>query len=312
MAMVARGSVHLAPTMGEKGMAAILGVGTATLDIVNEVEAYPDEDSEVRAQAQHRRRGGNAANTLAVLAQLGHRCAWAGTWADEPDGRWIVADLEARGVRTEPAVRVQSGKSPTSYITLARATGSRTIVHYRDLPELTAADLAAPDLTAYRWVHLEARPHTDEIRRMQRLVRERNPGASISLEVEKPRSGLEHCLHDPDVLLFSGDYARGRGFRDPETFLRSLDPSAVPGLKVCTWGEGGAAALDNASRMHRVAAHHPERVVDTVGAGDAFNAGLIDALLHASSPYDALEAAARLAGRKCGQQGLDGLVEAPG
>jgi len=293
-------------------MAAILGVGTATLDLVNEVPTYPGEDSEVRAQDQHRRRGGNAANTVAVLAQLGHRCAWAGTWADEPDGHWILADLEARGVRTDPAVRVASGKSPTSYITLARDTGSRTIVHYRDLPELTAGELQAGALTAYRWVHLEARPHTDEIRRMQRLVRAHNPGASVSLEVEKPRSGLERCLQDPDVVLFSGDYARGQGFDDPEAFLRSLDPAAVPGLKVCTWGEGGAAALDNGARLHRVAAHPPERVVDTVGAGDTFNAGLIDALLHDHSPYEALEAAVQLAGRKCGQHGLDGLVEVPG
>lgn len=290
-------------------MAAILGAGTATLDLVNEVATYPNEDSEVRAQDQHRRRGGNAANTLAVLAQLGHRCAWAGTWADEPDGRWILADLEAGGVRTDPAVRVAAGESPISYITLARDTGSRTIVHYRDLPELTASDLATGDLTAYRWVHLEARPNTNEIRRMQRLVREHNPRASISLEVEKPRPGLEHCLHDPDVVLFSGDYARTQGFAAPEAFLGSLDPAAVPGLKVCTWGEGGAAALDNGRRMHRVAAHPPEQVVDTVGAGDTFNAGLIDALLQHSSPPDALEAAARLAGRKCGRYGLDGLVE---
>jgi ketohexokinase len=290
-------------------MAAILGMGVATLDIVNEVAAYPAEDSEVRAQAQRLRRGGNAANTLDVLAQLGHRCAWAGVWADEPDGRWIVGDLEARGVRTDTAVLVEPGKSPTSYITLSHATGSRTIVHYRDLPELTADDLAALDLTAYRWVHLEARPNTHEVHRMMRLIREHNPQASISLEVEKAREGLAHCLHDPDVVLFSGDYARAQGFEAPEPFLRSLDPAAVPGLKVCTWGEQGAAALDNGGRMQRAPAEPPERVVDTVGAGDTFNAGLIDALVHGRHVDEALSAGTRLAGRKCGRMGLDGLGE---
>lgn len=289
-------------------MAAILGMGVATLDIVNEVPAYPAEDSEVRAEVQRLRRGGNAANTLDVLAQLGHSCAWAGVWADEPDGRWIVGELEARGVRTDTAVMVEPGKSPTSYITLARDTGSRTIVHFRDLPELGAEDLAAVDLAAYRWVHLEARPNTDEVHRMQRLIRQRNPGAGISLEVEKPREGLEHCLHDPDVVLFAGDYARGQGFGDPEAFLRSLDPAAVPGLKVCTWGDQGAAALDNGGRMHRVAAQPPDRVVDTVGAGDTFNAGLVDALVRHRPVDQALAAGARLAGRKCGQLGLEGVV----
>lgn len=293
-------------------MAAILGIGVATLDIVNEVAAFPAEDSEVRAEAQRLRRGGNTANALDVLAQLGHRCAWAGVWADEPDGRWIVGDLEARGVRTDAAVMVEPGKSPTSYITLSRATGSRTIVHYRDLPELTAADLEDMDLTAYRWVHVEARPNTGEVHRMLRRIREHNPHASLSLEVEKPREGLEHCLHDPDVVLFSGDYARALGWEEPEAFLRSLDPAAVPGLKVCTWGERGAAALDNGGRMHRAAASPPARVVDTVGAGDTFNAGLIDAFIHGRHLDEALAAAARLAGRKCGQLGLDGLAEGDG
>ncbi|MFP4561088.1 MAG: PfkB family carbohydrate kinase [Thiohalorhabdus sp.] len=293
-------------------MAAILAVGGAVLDIVNGVAAYPAEDSEVRAERQTVRLGGNAANTLAVLAQLGHRCAWSGVWADEPDGRRIVAELEARGIDTGSARRLAGGKSPTSYITLSRAAGSRTIVHYRDLPELDAADFEAVDVALYDWVHLEARPNAGDIPRMIRHVRRHNPQARISLEVEKAREGLEHALHDPDVVLFSGDYARGRGWADPEAFLRGLDPAAVPGVKVCTWGSAGAVAVDNAGRLHRTPAFPPARVVDTVGAGDTFNAGLIDALARARPLEEALEAAARLAGRKCGQEGLDGLAGAGG
>ncbi|MFA9460593.1 PfkB family carbohydrate kinase [Thiohalorhabdus methylotrophus] len=292
-------------------MAEILGVGGATLDIVNVVAAYPEEDSEVRAEHQRVRLGGNVANTLAVLAQLGHRCAWSGVWADEPDGRRIVADLEACGVRTDPARGLPAGKSPTSYITLSRANGSRTIIHCRDLPELDAATFEALDVTPYRWVHVEARPNTSDVLRMIRHVRRHNPRAWISLEVEKARDGLAHCLHDPDVLLFSGDYARRQGHAGPEAFLRSLDPAAVPGLKVCTWGAEGAMALDNAGRLHHRPAHPPARVVDTVGAGDTFNAGLIDAMARGRSLDEALEAAVRLAGRKCGQEGLGGLAEGP-
>ena len=52
----------------------ILGVGIATLDLINEVERYPPEDAEVRALTQRRSRGGNAANTLAVLSD--GRIAW--------------------------------------------------------------------------------------------------------------------------------------------------------------------------------------------------------------------------------------------
>jgi ketohexokinase len=63
----------------------ILGIGIATLDIINSVDGYPAEDTEVRALRQQLRRGGNCTNTLAVLSQLGHRCAWGGVLAAEPN-----------------------------------------------------------------------------------------------------------------------------------------------------------------------------------------------------------------------------------
>jgi ketohexokinase len=50
-------------------------------------------------------------------------------------------------------------------------------------------------------------------------------------------------------------------------------------------------------------------LVDTLGAGDVFNAGLIHALLEGEDPRRALALAVELAGRKCGRQGLDGLLE---
>ncbi|MDO7667563.1 MAG: PfkB family carbohydrate kinase, partial [Pseudomonadota bacterium] len=74
-------------------MAKILAIGIATLDIINTVESYPDEDSEQRALSQHQTRGGNATNTLTVLSQLGHHCTWAGVLIDEPDSQVIQHDL---------------------------------------------------------------------------------------------------------------------------------------------------------------------------------------------------------------------------
>jgi ketohexokinase len=47
--------------------------------------------------------------------------------------------------------------------------------------------------------------------------------------------------------------------------------------------------------------------VDTLGAGDVFNAAVIDARLREQDPQTALAAACTLAGRKCCQVGFDGL-----
>ena len=99
-------------------MAKILGVGIATLDIINTVDDFPEEDSEVRALAQEQRRGGNATNTLVVLSQLGHHCTWAGTLAHDAGSEVIRADLQRHGIDTTHTQVITHGRGPTSYITL--------------------------------------------------------------------------------------------------------------------------------------------------------------------------------------------------
>jgi ketohexokinase len=293
----------------------VLGVGVATLDIVNEVAAYPTEDAEVRALAQRRVRGGNVANSLVVLSQLGHACAWVGTLGDDPASDLILADLTRYGIDTRLAVRYPGRYTPTSYVALSRDTGTRTIVHHRDLPELTAADLAA-GLDAGSgwfarscvWVHFEGRS-AHETAAMLRLVRARLPGVRISLEFEKVRAGGEDLLECPDLLLFSRAYALALGATDPAAFL--IDQGLSHGAHDCAlaWGDQGAYAWTRGIGCEHVPSHRPGRVVDTLGAGDVFNAGVIDGLLRGLALPAALGWANRLAGHKCGRQGLDGLVE---
>jgi len=290
-------------------MARILGIGIATLDIINAVDGYPAEDAEVRAIRQQRRRGGNCTNTLAVLSQLGHRCAWGGTLADEPDSRPILDDLNRHRIDLGAVRTLHQGKVPTSYVTLNRRNGSRTIVHYRDLPEFGYDDFARIDLQDYQWLHFEGR-NVAETRRMLERAQALAPAAPRSVEIEKPRPDIEQLFAHADVLLFSRHFAAARGHTDPERFLRSIERETGNAARVLAWGEAGAYALARDGRMIRSPAYPPAQLIDTLGAGDTFNAGIIDALLRGIALEDALHRACRLAGRKCGHEGLDFLAPA--
>ncbi|HEY0722065.1 MAG TPA: PfkB family carbohydrate kinase [Gammaproteobacteria bacterium] len=291
-----------------KYVARILAVGNATLDIINVVDGYPAEDTEVRASAQQIRRGGNAANTLVALSQLGHSCSWAGTLAAEPDGSLILADLARHRIDSSAVRSVTHGKVPTSYVTLNRRNGSRTIVHYRDLPEYHHNDFTQIDLAEFAWLHFEGR-NIEEVRPMMERARNIRPELPVSLEVEKVRPGIENLFPLASLLLFSKEFARHSGHPEACSFLRALhDNSGIAAQLVCAWGELGAYALDGEGHCHHAPAHPPLQVVDTLGAGDVFNAGVIDGLVRGETLAAALHGATRLAGRKCGIYGLEGLA----
>ncbi len=288
-------------------MARILAVGIATLDIINLVEDYPAEDAEIRAVEQEMRRGGNATNTLVVLGQLGHRCSWAGTLADEPDARVIRADLARHAIDIGAVELLPHGKVPTSYITLSQRTGSRTIVHYRDLPEYSFEHFRAIDLSGFDWVHFEGR-NVEVTQRMLERLKQLHPDLPCSLEIEKPRPGIERLFPGPDLLIFSRVYARTHGFQRAEGLFEKVRSSAPRAQLVCGWGEGGAYARDRDNRSYHTPAFPPLRLVDTLAAGDVFNAGIIHGLVRKRPLELTLIEAARLAGRKCGQHGIEGLT----
>jgi len=280
----------------------VLGVGIATLDVVNEVTEYPCEDAEVRALAQRTARGGNATNTLVTLAQLGHRCSWAGTLGDDAAADLVLADLRAHGIDTAAMLRQVAGLTPASYVTLSRSTGSRTIVHHRALAEYGSADFARIDLARLDWVHFEGRA-VEELRGMlQRVAGAQGP--PCSLEVEKPRPGIEDLFVLPDLLLFGRQYALAKGFAGAPALLAGLPPGKAA---VCAWGEAGAWARTPEGVLHHAPAWRPPRVVDTLGAGDVFNAAVIDAWAAGRPMPEVLSAGCRLAGAKCARHGLSGL-----
>ena len=285
-------------------MARILGIGIATLDIINAVDAYPPEDAEVRAIRQQQRRGGNCTNTLAILSQLGHRCAWGGVLAEEPDSRRILVDLNHYRIDLHAVKTLRQGKVPTSYIVLNRRNGSRTIVHYRDLPEFGYEDFARIDLQDYQWLHFEGR-NVAETHRMLEHARDRAPATPRSVEIEKPRPDIERLFAHADVLLFSRHFAAARGYADPERFLRHIERETPNTARVLAWGEKGAYALGGGGRLIHSPAYPPPQAIDTLGAGDTFNAGIIDALLRGVALDETLHHACRLAGRKCGHEGLN-------
>lgn len=289
-------------------MSKILGIGIATLDIINQVIHFPREDEEMRALAQRVTRGGNASNTLEVLVGLGHHCHFCGTLAGDSDSRIIEENLVKLGITLDHCQRFPEGHAPTSYITLNQQNGTRTIVHFRDLPELDADHFQQIELEQFDWFHFEGRNIGESVRMLKHLQSCRID-QPVSIEIEKERPDIDALYSFADVLLFSRVFVQGRGHQGPEEFMRRMRIHAPKALIVCPWGKEGAWAQDLEGNVFHAPAHPPEKIIDTLGAGDSFNAGLIHALASGRTPIEALEFANLLAGIKIGQTGFEGLAD---
>jgi len=288
-------------------MARILCVGIAVLDITATVERFPAEDDELRARALALTRGGNAANTLTVLQQYGHDCYWAGMLGGDLFSSFLIEDFQRHGIDLRYARREPEGRTPLSLITRNRTNGSRTIVHYRELREFDFEDFRRIGRPQFDWIHFEGR-NPAQTRKMIEAVLEQPSPPSVSIEIEKPRPDEEQ-LHLPvHTVVFSSRYARQRGFADGKSFLLAQRPHFPRSHLVCAWGEQGATGLSADNEAVHCPAVIPRQVVDTLAAGDTFNAGLIHHLLRGDPLKTAIAGATALAGHKCGRFGLDNLL----
>lgn len=248
----------------------ILCVGLVVLDIINVVDKYPEEDTDRRCLSQRWQRGGNASNSCTVLSLLGARCAFMGSLAPGH-----VAE---------------------------------------NLPDVSAKDFEKVDLTRFKWIHIEGRNASEQVKMLQRIdeYNARQPlpqKVRVSVEIEKPREELFQLFSFGEVVFVSKDVAKHLGFRSAAEALRGLYSRVRKGATlVCAWAEEGADALGPDGQLLHSDAFPPPRVVDTLGAGDTFNASVIFSLSKGNSMQEALRFGCQVAGKKCGLQGFDGIV----
>lgn len=258
----------------------IVVVGDLAVDIVSHLRAPLAHGSDAAAQIQVAP-GGSGANVAVWLARLGCPVTCIGRIGDDTFGRWLRDDLEAEGVR---AALVTDPQRHTAVIqVLVEPDGERTMVADRganacwaegDVPEqiIAAADL----LHVVGYVLLDRESRTGALQAMRYA---RSHGIPISLDPSSHApllaSGVEEfwsLVGRVSVLLPNRHEARAlTGSEEVEEQLaRLLERADVVAIKLdregCIAGAGDA--------RWRVRA--PEAViVNSTGAGDAFNAAFL-------------------------------------
>ncbi|XP_029005972.1 ketohexokinase isoform X3 [Betta splendens] len=294
----------------------VMCVGLVCLDIISVVDKYPEEDTDSRCLSQRWQRGGNASNSCTVLSLLGASCAFMGSLSSGPVADFITADFTQHAVDISAVVFQNEGQTPCACCVVCPSNGTRTVVLYdTNLPDVTADDFSKVNLHHFKWIHWEGRNAEEQVKMIQQVEAYNCSLAqpqriTVSLEIEKTRETLYQMFPHGDVVFVSKDVARHFGFDSAEAALRGLYHRVKPGaVLICAWAEKGADALGADGFIIHSDAFPPETLVDTLGAGDTFNAAVIYTLSNGGGLQDALTFGCRVAGKKCGFHGYENIAK---
>lgn len=309
--------------LDEAADGAVLVVGEALVDVVDRSSLDGPGDAAVERHV-----GGSPANVALGLARLGHRVAFATRIGRDADGARICAKLEGDGVRLVPGALVDDATA-TATATLD-ATGQASYAF--DLRwELPAVELAGVQHLHSGSIAATLAPGATRVR--DAFAAARAAGATTSYDPnvrpalmaapEQERPGVERLVARSDVVKASDeDLAWLYPDQSPDEAAQAW-AALGPQLVVVTRGEHGATAFRaHAPGVAVPVAPRPVEVVDTVGAGDAFMAGLVSGLLDAgllggergrralqdAAPEPVLQALARAvlaASLTCGRRGAE-------
>lgn len=275
----------------------VVSVGTATFDVylkgykslkiksgeAPELQCFP-LGTKVEAPEFAFSSGGGATNTAVTFAKQGLKTACVFEIGDDEFGKLVLAEMKKADVTVFPSI---NKKLPTAFSSiLIDESGERTVFVSRG----ASGDLKLSEIPLAKletdWVYLV--PGIMPLRQVEILLeRFKKSGAKIALNPSKNLilsglSKLKKVLSQTDVLLLNHEEAAfltGLSVKENKKIFKVLDEK-VQGILVVTDGQRGLKVSDG-NFLWQAEIFKEKKVIDRLGAGDAFGSGFVAGLIQA-------------------------------
>ncbi len=284
-------------------MKKVVFLGDFNVDLILDgLEAAAVPDREVGCASFDIAMGASSCIAACAYASLGGS-AWAGGLSGPDDfGRFMRDGLQECGVRTD-MMRIDPSLKTGVTVNLVRDGARIQVTWPGSMGKFSLADIPDGLLDGMAHLHVSGIYHAKALlpQVSDLLARAAATGATCSLDCQWDPAGrwehLEEWLPRIDWLFANADEARSMtGRAGPADALRALaDRTRCPVIKN---GAAGASVMADGRRVDQPAPR--VEVVDTIGAGDNFDAGFLYAAIEMGmAPPDAVRAANAAAGRSC-------------
>ncbi|HME51737.1 MAG TPA: carbohydrate kinase family protein [Candidatus Lokiarchaeia archaeon] len=264
----------------------VIAIGANNMDVIARVDHFPEIDDQVPITSLTYAPGGSSANTAVAAAILGLKVGFLGRVGHDHNGDVLELALKDAGVDVGGLIVDMEQPSGQTFIPVDK-NGEKYIYSFPGAPQsLTTADVKGK-VTFLRqalFVHLGSLRVIEPLVEAASLAREidcivsMNPGP---INAARGYKELQPILDNVDVLYVSRrELDRMFGFADMEHNAQTCFNNTDVKLLVVTLGPRGSKYyLQGESSEIEPAFSVP--VVNTTGAGDAFNAGFMFKIIKA-------------------------------
>jgi len=249
--------------------------------------------------------GGAESNFAIGLARLGVETGWISRLGNDSFGDYIEFFIRGEGVDVSKVIR--DNKNPTGLMVKERRSiGETKVFYYRNnsaASHMKPDDLDESYLKKAKILHLsgitpalsksckETVYKAIDIAKANDIKISFDPNLRLKLWDNKKtmREEIINICKKADIIL--------PGFEEAKKLFKKENPKEIinellkynPEVVVMKMGEKGALFATEEGNFSKVDAYSPDKIIDTIGAGDGFAAGFIAGLLKGYSYHKSVK-----------------------
>lgn len=263
----------------------VLGLGEIVVDLLLKIPRFPKPDEKIYVLSSQKQAGGVTANFCVGVSRQDLRVAFFGGVGDDEEGVYLRKVLKKELVKDKYLFTLKSKLTPVNVVMITK-DGEKSIIQSEHMRlTLPSKEMITKEIIQEsRHLHLTAINYETAFKAV-RLAKKFGLTTSLDLEsqvVQEYQKQLPRLLEYIDILMPN----KGGAYELTKTNNPNMASNKLlecgPKVILLTLGSDGVL-FSTENEQRSFPAFKIRNVIDTTGAGDAFNAGFITSFLEDKS-----------------------------
>jgi sugar/nucleoside kinase (ribokinase family) len=276
----------------------VIVVGELNVDIIlNKLSSLPEVGKEKIAEEMSVVLGSSSAILASNLSTLGTKVGFIGKVGNDSFGELVINALKSKGVDTS-LISVSQNSNTGATVVMSFDNDRANVTYPGAMVELTLDDIEDEVLLKARHLHFSSCFLQPGIKKDLVKLFKKAKALGLTTSLDPQWDPAENWSLDPAIYQFIDFFLPNTSeliaITKKETLTEALQAVRTDNVVIAKMGTKGACLYKNGIQ-EIFPAFLNKQVVDTVGAGDSFNAGLLSKYLEGGSIAESITFASQVA-----------------